>query len=359
MSVVWPIVFCSLAALVALTLMLLHWYRSGEISRNLRSIAHDVSELKNLEAELYQSQKMETVGRLAGGIAHDFNNLLTIIQGNNSLILERLEPGGELARYSQEVKQASERAASLTQQLLAFSRKQVMIPRAMSLNRTVTAVERMLHRLIGEDIRLQVDLDPDLGSVHADPSQIELVLLNLAVNSRDALPQGGRLRISTQGVDLSDSSKARPFDLEPGRYALLSFSDDGLGMDEETRSHAFEPFFTTKEEGKGTGLGLSTVYGIVKQSGGGVTVDSRPGEGTRFRIYLPIALDPVEPNEDRPSKTVLVVDSDQGARASSLSSRAKAPIRPLEHGFSGPASAKRPGFLTDESLNPPPPIRNR
>jgi PAS domain S-box-containing protein len=247
----------------------------------------DTTEQKRLEEQLRQSQKMEAVGKLAGGIAHDFNNLLTVIAGYSRLVRGQLGPEHPLAESVAEIERAGERAAALTRQLLAFSRKQVLQPRILDLNSVVAGMDALLRRLIGEHIELQMTLDPGLGQVRADPGQIEQVVLNLAVNARDAMAEGGRLTIETKNAGF-DKAKARQHPgLEPGYYAMLAISDTGQGMDAETRNHLFEPFFTTKALGRGTGLGLSTIYGIVKQSGGHIWVHSEPGQGTTFRIYLP------------------------------------------------------------------------
>jgi PAS domain S-box-containing protein len=248
-------------------------------------IARDITERKYLEEQLRNAQQLEAIGRLAGGVAHDFNNILSIIMGHAQLLLatgvdERSRTGLE------QMQRAAERAASLTQQLLAFSRKQVLQPKVLDLNESVADVEKMLSRVIGEDIELIARLHPSLMMVKADPSQLEQVLINLAVNARDAMPQGGKLSMETSNVELQ-TDEARDLDLAPGFYVMLTVSDTGNGMDPVTLTHAFEPFFTTKPMGKGTGLGLSTVYGIVKQSGGGIRVESEPGRGTAVRIYLP------------------------------------------------------------------------
>ncbi|MFI5182615.1 MAG: ATP-binding protein [Thermoanaerobaculia bacterium] len=275
-----------------------------------------------LKEQLLQAQKMESVGRLAGGIAHDFNNLLTAILGYAELAAGRLKPDDPSRLELSEIDKAAQRAADLTRQLLAFSRKQVFELRVIDLNRVVSNTHKMLRRLIGEDIEFVMSLKERLSSVKADTGQIEQVLLNLAVNSRDAMPKGGKLTIETSEVELGESYSTSHFDVPPGPYVVLAVSDTGTGMDAKALSHVFEPFFTTKEAGKGTGLGLSTVYGVVKQSGGHVTVYSEPGVGTTFRIYLPRVED--APEMDRGSsahaalaggtETVLVVEDEEAIR---------------------------------------------
>src|SRR3989454_472900 len=251
-------------------------------------------ERRRLEEQLLLSQKLEAVGRLAGGVAHDFNNVLTAIIGSTELLLLDTPPGAPNREELDIIRDAGVRAQELIRQLLAFSARQVLNPVVLDLNRLVKNVNKMLRRLIGEDVKLFTALAPDLGAVRADPGQIEHALVNLALNARDAMPQGGQLTITTQNVDIADGSPAVL--VPPGRYVLLQVSDTGVGMDRETQQRVFDPFFTTKPRGKGSGLGLATVHGIVRQSGGDVTVESAPGAGATFRIYLPCvtaALDPV------------------------------------------------------------------
>ena len=287
-------------------------------------MALDITDRKQLEEQLRQAQKMEAVGRLAGGIAHDFNNLLMVIQGYADLLTERLADGDPLRRNAEQIQTASQRATSLTRQLLAFSRKQMLAPKVLSVQSVVAEMEKILRRLIGEDIQLETSSAPDLGLIKADRSQIEQVILNLAVNARDAMPEGGRLTIETANVELDKAAAHPPAVLSPGKYVMLAVTDNGCGMDAETQAHIFEPFFTTKEKGKGTGLGLATVYGIVKQSGGYVWVYSEPGRGTSFKVYLPRIEDEqaVRGRDGRTdakalprgSETVLLVEDEKGVR---------------------------------------------
>src|SRR5690606_9774174 len=252
--------------------------------------------LRRSEEQLRHSRKMEAIGRVAGGVAHDFNNLLTAITGYAEMLLtgpgeDNGGPGfdnGDLRRRNvEEIRKASERAISLTRQLLAFSRKQVLSPKALNLNLVAGDLDKMLRRLIHEDIELVTILDPALGEVWADPGQMEQVILNLALNARDAMPGGGQLTLETGNADLEGTQARAELFLVPGAYVTLSVSDTGVGMDEEIKSHLFEPFFTTKESGKSLGLGLSAVYWIVKQSGGTISVDSERGKGTTFKVFLP------------------------------------------------------------------------
>jgi two-component system cell cycle sensor histidine kinase/response regulator CckA len=249
----------------------------------------DISQRKLLEEQFRQSQKMEAVGRLAGGVAHDFNNAIGVITGYSELLQLRLPPGDALHKYADEIAKAGQRAASLTRQLLAFSRKQVIQPEVLDLNVIVGEMDKMLRRLIGEDIQITFSREPRLAPIKADPGQIEQILMNLAVNARDAMPQGGKLFIHTSNVDLDETYSRQHAYVKEGGYVMLSFSDTGCGMDKPTQAKVFEPFFTTKEPGKGTGLGLSTVYGIVKQNGGYLWVYSELGKGATFRIYFPRA----------------------------------------------------------------------
>jgi len=279
--------------------------------------------LRKSEEELRHSQKMEAVGRLAGGVAHDFNNLLTAIIGYAELIATRTSSNSLAKQNAELIRKAGEQAAALTRQLLAFSRKQILQPKVIDLNALVVEMERLLRRVIGERFDLQSHPDAENGRVKADPSQLEQVVLNLGVNARDAMPRGGKLIIRTENVTLDRKTAPQiSASLAPGEYVMLSVTDTGAGMDEETMSHIFEPFFTTKGPGKGTGLGLATVYGIVRQTGGGISVESDIGKGSTFRIYLPVesgpvdftraSLTPVEKSDN--FETVLVVEDEEIVR---------------------------------------------
>jgi len=259
-----------------------------ERTAQLEEANHRLDEaLHHTENQLVQSQKLEAVGRLAGGISHDFNNLLTVILGYTDISKRNLKEGDPLLRNLEEISKASERAASLTRQLLAFSRKQVMQPKVFDMNTVVSDLRKMLRRMIGEDVELRVSLETELGNIKADPVQLEQVIMNLVVNARDAMPKGGKLSIETSNIYLDEAYAREHVSVVPGEYVMLAISDTGCGMDEETRQRIFEPFFTTKEPGKGTGLGLSMVYGIVRQSGGNIWVYSEEGTGTTFKIYFP------------------------------------------------------------------------
>ncbi len=288
--------------------------------RLLLAIVRDVSERKRLEEQFRQVQKMEAIGRLAGGVAHDFNNLLTVILGYSDVVNSQLPAGHPLRQEVEQIQKAGERASALTRQLLAFSRTQVLVPQLIDVGEIVTDIDRMLRRLIGEHINLLTVCDPDTGLVKADPGQLEQVLLNLAVNARDAMPGGGKLTIKTRNAEFGEADDATA---APGSYVMIAVSDTGAGMDAETKAHIFEPFFTTKEKGKGTGLGLATVYGIVKQSGGFIRVSSEPGRGTAFEIYLPRVeeeLDsprrriPPAPESAGGTETLLLLEEDEGLR---------------------------------------------
>ncbi len=288
----------------------------------MQGVLHDITDQKRLEDQLRQAQKMEAVGRLAGGVAHDFNNLLMVIQGHTSLLGERLQEGSAERRSVDQIQKSSERAAALTRQLLAFSRMQVMQPRVLDLNGVVADMGKMLRRVIGEHIELILRYDSGLGRVKADPGQIEQVLLNLVVNARDAMPSGGKLVIETCNLSIDEAAARRISSLQPGSYVVLSVSDTGVGMDPDTQSHIFEPFFTTKEQGKGTGLGLATVYGIVQQSGGHITVYTQPGQGATFRLYFPRVEEPADrgsgvrprPKMPKGSETILLVEDETEVR---------------------------------------------
>jgi PAS domain S-box-containing protein len=286
-------------------------------------VAADVTERKKLEDQLRQSQKMEAVGQLAGGVAHDFNNLLTAIAGYTSLLLNNLEPGDPRRQDVVEIQLASDRATQVTHQLLAFSRKQMLQPAPLDLNLVLADLMRMLGRLLGEDIELAIVTQPGIGAILADRGQIEQVVLNLAVNARDAMPQGGKLTLETGNVELDEAYVSTHLTGRPGSHVMLAVTDTGTGMDEYTKGHIFEPFFTTKGPEQGTGLGLATVYGIVKQSGGNIWVYSEPGHGTTFKIYFPRTGDAAlldagrtpEPSTLHGTETVLLVEDNEGVRS--------------------------------------------
>jgi hypothetical protein len=319
-------------------------------------LATDLTEKVKLEDQLRQAQKMEAVGRLAGGIAHDFNNLLTAISGNAQLLRSELEPGDARVEEVDEILLAGERATTLTRQLLAFSRRQVLQPRALNLNESIDELRSLLGRLIGEDVLLRTVLDPDLGLVRADPGQLTQVLVNLAVNARDAMPKGGTVTIETRNVTLDQTFAAAHEGVQPGPHVMLSVSDMGAGMDAETQAHLFEPFFTTKEVGKGTGLGLATVYGIVRQSEGSIDIRSEPGKGSTFEICLPQA--PVGERVaagqvpiatlQRGHETILVVEDEASVR--------KLAISVLERQGYGVLAAEGPGQAEAIAAEHPGPI---
>jgi PAS domain S-box-containing protein len=309
---------------------------SGKISGTI-TIQSDITKRKLLEEQFRQSQKLEAVGRLAGGVAHDFNNLLTVIMGYvEMLILDAHDQPG-LVSYAEEVQYAASRASALTAQLLAFSRRQISQPRVLDLNDVVTHSMKLLRRVIGEDIEIATHLDPQLGRVKADPIHIDQVIMNLVVNARDAMRDGGKITIETANVMLDEQYAGRHIGVKPGPYAMLAISDTGSGMSDETKSRLFEPFFTTKEAGKGTGLGLSIVYGIVKQNGGEIMAYSELGKGTTFKIYLPMAHAPVElaaaeqrAEQMRGSETVLVCEDEAGIRKMVIAMLTKQGYRVLE-----------------------------
>ncbi len=303
------------------------WYNTPLVDESgqvlgVASLVQDVTERVALEERLRQSQKMEAVGRLAGGVAHDFNNLLTVIMGYSQILTDGLPGASRLKDATTQIRSAADRAAGITRQLLAFSRKQVLSPRVIDLNDVMLNLDTMLRRLIGEDVEVLTVPGRDLGAVRADPGQIEQVIMNLALNARDAMPTGGKLTLETENTELDASYASEHEPLQPGRYVMLAVSDTGTGMSPDTQAHIFEPFFTTKEIGKGTGLGLSMVYGIVKQSGGYIWVYSEPDRGTTFKIYLPRVDQPAETVgvERRPAgvkrgtETILLVEDDAQLR---------------------------------------------
>ena len=284
------------------------------------AIARDVTETKRLEEMFLQAQKMEAVGRLAGGVAHDFNNLLGVIIGYSDIVEGRLKDDDPVRAKVAQIRKAGQGAARLTRQLLAFSRQQILDSRILDLNSVVTDVQKMLQRLIGADVEMVTALSPNLACVKADQGQLEQVIMNLIVNSRDAMPDGGTLTIETSNVQLDHLYVQSHPELAAGSFVMLAVTDTGTGIDAETQKHIFEPFFTTKEQGKGTGLGLSTVYGVVKQSGGHISVSSEVGRGTTFKIYLPQTPAAAEKDNVEPrrlfegTETVLVVEDEESLR---------------------------------------------
>lgn len=325
----------------------------GQIEVNARGevvkmfgVVQDITEAKRKEEalmrseeQLRQSQKMEAVGRLAGGVAHDFNNLLMVINGYSSMSLQKMETTHPLRKHTEEILKASERAGALTRQLLAFSRKQLLQPRVLDLNEVVNGMSKMLRRLIGENVELHTLFETSLGHVRADQGQIEQVIMNMAINARDAMPGGGKLTIRTANVFIDQKTSFRNRELEIGEYVMLSIGDTGVGMNDEIKSHLFEPFFTTKGIGKGTGLGLATSYGIICQSGGDVRVYSEPNSGTTFKIYLPrtnAELDKVQKFDldelPRGTESLLVVEDDKTVRKMIVSALTQCGYRVQEAG---------------------------
>ena len=287
----------------------------------------DISQRKLLEEQLLHAQKMEAVGRLAGGVAHDFNNMLTVIAGYNRMILDELSAMDPLRGYAEEILKAADRAGAITNQLLTFSRRQIAKPRVIQLNMVIAQTDKMMRRLIGEDIHLNLRLPADVGNIKADPGHVEQALVNLVVNARDAMPQGGALTIETANVHLDENYVRTHMGVSPGEFVMMAVSDTGHGMDTETRRRIFEPFFTTKEKGRGTGLGLATVYGTVKQAGGDIWVYSEPGHGSTFKLYFPRVMEPVSeltPGGDVGStasngqETILLVEDEDSVRELTL-----------------------------------------
>jgi PAS domain S-box-containing protein len=291
-------------------------------AKQLLGVALDVTESRRLREQLIQSSKLESLGKLAGGVAHDFNNLLTVIQSYAEMAQSALSDEHPAYSHVEQILKASEQASHLTNQMLAFARRRIISPRVFNLNELVREAETFLQRLLPENIQMKTVLEPNLWHVHADPAQIEQVLLNLAINARDAMPEGGVLTIETANVTLGEAYTARHAEVQAGEYVLLAVSDTGIGMDERTLARLFEPFFTTKETGKGTGLGLATCYGIVKQAGGSIWVYSEPGKGTTFKVYLPRTLETAVGLPERPVRrrviggheTVLVVEDNDAVR---------------------------------------------
>jgi two-component system, cell cycle sensor histidine kinase and response regulator CckA len=296
----------------------------------------DLTQQRRLEEELFQARQLDSLGRLAGGVAHDLNNLLTIINGYTDMLLGDATRDPSMRASLDEIRRAGERAAQLTQQLLAFSRRQALQPKVIDLTRLIGDSESMVRRMIGDQIELSTDLGRSLGRVRADPAQLHHVLINLVLNARDAMPAGGRLSIWTSNVEL-DAAEAEELRLTSGSYVLLGIGDNGVGMDEQTMARVFEPFFTTKRRGNATGLGASTAFGIVKQSGGSIGVSSQPGQGSCFEIYLPQVEAPPDPHGDRPkagdgrgSEIILVVDDEEHVRRLLCSSLGRYGYRVLE-----------------------------
>jgi len=287
----------------------------------------DISQRKLLEEQLLHAQKMEAVGRLAGGVAHDFNNMLTVIDGYNRMILDELGPLDPLRGYAEEILKAADRAGAITNQLLAFSRRQISQPRVIQINLVIAQTDKMLRRLIGEDVHLQLRLASDIGNIRADPGHVEQAIVNLVVNARDAMPNGGQLTVETANVHLDEHYVRTHLGMVPGDFVMVAVSDTGHGMDAETRRRIFEPFFTTKEKGRGTGLGLATVYGIVKQAGGDIWVYSEPGRGSTFKLYFPRVAEALTEASDAAAnsvpktaiaETILLVEDEQAVRELTL-----------------------------------------
>jgi signal transduction histidine kinase/CheY-like chemotaxis protein len=324
------------------------------------TLKRNEAQREQLEGQLRQAQKMEALGRLAGGVAHDFNNLLTVIGGHSEMLLDRLQPGNPLHSNSLQIRKTADRAASLTRQMLAFSRMQVLQPKVLDMNELIAEMGKLLRRLVREDIEFSLRLGDSLARVKADPGQLEQVLLNLTVNASDAMPLGGKLTIETQNVIADEEYSRRRPSVEPGAYVLMSVTDTGHGMDEATKARIFEPFFTTKEPGKGTGLGLATVYGVVKQSGGFIWVESQPGDGARFEIYLPRTVEQVESAQKAgecngcsgKQKTVLVVEDEKEVRelAREFLKSAGYSVLTAEDGTEALETAKRVGKSIDVVL---------
>jgi signal transduction histidine kinase/CheY-like chemotaxis protein len=321
------------------------------LDRMRGSLRENDAQRQQLEAQLRQAQKMDAMGRLAGGVAHDFNNLLTVIKGNSSLLLEKLQPGDPFFGYTRQIESAADRAASLTRQLLAFCRMQVLQPKILDLNALVSEMCKLLRRLTREDIAFNFHAGQSLGRVKADPGQIEQVIMNLVVNAGDAMPAGGTLTIETHNVTVDEQSGLTRPPILPDEYVLLAVTDTGQGMDANTKARIFEPFFTTKEQGKGTGLGLATVYGVVKQSGGCIWVDSEPGKGARFEVYLPRVDEVADgslPEEMvatpvRGRKTVLIAEDEDAVRelASEFVESAGYEVLPAKDGIEALVLAQR------------------